>query len=261
MDFTRIFLNPQAKFVLSLQKGLSMYTSNYLYHHGEQELHGFLAYDDKTDELRPAVLVVHDWTGRNDFACEKAEMLANMGYLGFAVDMYGLGRLGESTEEKMGLMGPLVNDRRMLRARIRAAFEAVAAMPEVDENRIAVIGFCFGGLCALDLARCGADLKGVVSFHGLLDKPTELANHHDIKAKVLVLHGYDDPMVKPQQVNDFCQEMTVAKVDWQVHLYGNTQHAFANPQAHDRQLGTVYNATAERRALQAMTNFLQEVLA
>lgn len=237
-----------------------MHTSNYLYHHGEQELHGFLAYDDRNDQPRPAVLVAHDWTGRNDFACEKAKMLADMGYVGFALDMYGHGRLGESTNEKMGLMQPLANDRLLLRARIRAAFDALIAMPEVDYTRIAVIGFCFGGLCALDLARSGAELKGVVSFHGLLDKPKELPNK-TIHAKILALHGYDDPMVKPEQVNEFCQEMTQAKVDWQVHMYGHTQHAFSNPQAHDTQLGTVYNAKAERRALQSMKNFLQEVFA
>lgn len=237
-----------------------MHTSNYIYHHGEQELHGFLAYDDQTDKPRPAVLVCHDWSGRNDFACEKAKMMADMGYVGFSIDMYGQGRLGASTHEKMGLMEPLANDRNLLRDRVNAALDALVAMPEVDNNRIAVIGFCFGGMCALDLARTGAMLKGVVSIHGLLDKPKELPNQ-TIHAKILVLQGFDDPMVKPAQVKDFCHEMTEHEVDWQVHLYGNTQHAFTNPQAHDTQLGTIYCPIAERRALQAMADFLQEVLA
>lgn len=235
-----------------------MDTSNYLYHHGEQELHGFLAYDESIDQPRPAVLVAHDWSGRNDFACEKAQMLAEMGYVGFALDMYGQGRLGASTHEKMALMEPLANDRLLLRARIRAAYDALIGMSEVDINRIAVIGFCFGGLCALDLARSGADLKGVVSFHGLLDKPKDIPNK-TIVAKILALHGYDDPMVNPEQVNEFCREMTEAEVDWQVHMYGHTQHAFSNPHAHDVQLGTIYNPKAEKRALQAMTNFLQDI--
>ncbi|CEK09576.1 dienelactone hydrolase family protein [Legionella hackeliae] len=237
-----------------------MDTSNYLYHHGEQELHGFLAYDERIDQPRPAVLVAHDWSGRNDFACEKAKMLAELGYVGFALDMYGQGRIGTITPEKMALMEPLANDRLLLRARMRAAYDAVLGMSEVDNSRIAVIGFCFGGLCALDLARSGADLKGVVSFHGLLDKPKDIPNQ-PIKAKVLALHGYDDPMVKPEQVNEFCHEMTEAHVDWQVHMYGHTQHAFANPHAHDKQLGTIYNAKAERRALQSMANFLAEIFA
>ena len=237
-----------------------MHTSNYIYHHGELELHVYLAYNDDQEKQRPAVLVVHDWTGRNAFACQKAEMLAKMGYVGFAVDMYGHGRLGATIDEKQALMQPLANDRRLLRARIRAALDALITMDEVDNNRIAVIGFCFGGLCALDLARSGADIVGAVSFHGLLAKPDGLAQH-EIKAKVLVLHGYDDPMVAPKQVNTFCQEMTDAGVDWQVHMYGQTQHAFTNPEAHDNALGLIYNVQAEHRSLQAMTNFLHEVFA
>src|SRR6202012_640551 len=153
----------------------------------------------------------------NDFACEKATMLAEMCYLAFALDMYGNGRIGASTHEKKALMEPLVNDRILLRERIRAAFDALVAMSEVDYNRIAVIGFCFGGLCALDLARSGAEVKAVVSFHGLLNKPKQLANQ-PIHAKILALHGYDDPMVKPDDVNEFCREMTLAEVDWQVHM-------------------------------------------
>lgn len=237
-----------------------MHTSNYLYHHGENELHGFLAYDDTHDKPRPAVLVAHDWSGRNDFACQKAKMLAKMGYVGFALDMYGCGRLGETNDEKMALMEPLANDRRLLRARIQAAFDTVVAMSEVDYKRIAAIGFCFGGLCVLDLARHGAALKGVVSFHGLLGKPEGIASH-PIQAKILALHGYDDPMVKPEQVNEFCQEMTLAQVDWQVHQYGHTQHSFTNPMAHDAKLGTVYNDVAEKRSMQSMVNFLQEIFA
>lgn len=236
-----------------------MHTSNYIYHHGEQELHGFLAYDDSIDRPQPAVLVAPDWTGRNEFACQKAQMLAEMGYIGFAIDMYGRGRLGASNDEKMALMNPLANDRRMLRDRVRAAYDALIAMPEVDNNRIAIIGFCFGGLCALDLARSGADIKGVVSFHGLLSKPDKLKSE-PIKAKILALHGYDDPLVKPESMNSFCQEMTDAKVDWQVQMYGHVQHAFTNPLAHDTQLGLIYNAVAAQRAWQAMSNFLSEIL-
>ncbi len=237
-----------------------MHTSNYIYHDGELELQGFLAHDEHTNTLKPAVLVVHDWTGRNQFVCQKAEMLAKMGYVGFAVDMYGHGRLGDTVEEKQVLMMPLAQDRGLLRARINAALDAVVSMDNVDKQRIAIIGFCFGGLCALDLARSGANIVGAVSFHGLLNKPEDLPNGK-IKAKVLALHGYDDPMVTPELVNIFCQEMTVNKVDWQVHMYGHTQHAFTNPQAHDSNLGTIYNAQADRRSWQAMTNFLQEILA
>ncbi|WP_133130703.1 dienelactone hydrolase family protein [Legionella yabuuchiae] len=235
-----------------------MHAANYLYHDGEQELLGYLAYDEQVKKARPAVLVVHDWSGRNEFACKKAERLAEMGYLGFAVDVYGEGRLGETLEEKKALMSPYVNDRPLLLKRLQAGLDAVVQMAEVDTNRIVVIGFCFGGLCALDLARSGANLKGAVSFHGLLNKPEGLPEK-SIKAKLLVLHGYDDPMVPPEQVDTFCQEMTKANVDWQVHMYGNTKHAFTNPKAHDQELGTVYNEQAEHRAWQAMKNFLNEI--
>lgn len=236
-----------------------MHSSNYLYHHGEQELHGFLAYDDSHDKPRPAVLVAHDWSGRNEFACEKAQMLAGLGYVGFALDMYGQGRLGDTVPEKKALMEPLVSDRSLLRERIRAGYDALIALPEVDINRVAAIGFCFGGLCVLDLARSGAEVKGVVSFHGILSPPQEKLPKNFIKAKVLALHGYNDPMVLPKQVEEFCQEMTEAKVDWQVHMYGHTQHGFTNPQANDLQMGTVYQATSEHRSFQSMRNFLQEI--
>lgn len=236
-----------------------MNTSNYLYYLHDEEFHGFLAYDETHDEPRPAVLVAHDWSGCNEFAQDKALQLANMGYVGFALDLYGLGRQGTTTDEKMALMQPLANDRRLLRTRMRAAYDAVIAMPEVDSTRVAAIGYCFGGMCVLDLARSGAELCGVVSFHGLLNKPTELANH-PISAKVLALHGYDDPMVQSEQVNSFCQEMTEAQVDWQVHSYGHTKHAFTNPAANDPALGAVYNQEADRRSWLAMTNFLQEIL-
>lgn len=235
-----------------------MHTSNFIYHHGEQELHGYLAYNETKGKPRPAVLVGHDWTGRNEFVCERAERLAAMGYVGFAVDMYGHGRLGNTVDEKRALMQPIVEDRHLLRARMQAALKAVMSMDNVDNKRIAAIGFCFGGLCVLDLAREGADIVGVVSFHGVLGKPKDLANH-DIKAKVLVLHGYDDPMVRPNQVNEFCEEMTTSNVDWQVHMYGHTQHSFTNPAAQDTVLGTIYNAEADQRSWQSMTDFLHEL--
>lgn len=235
-----------------------MHTSNYSYYLGEQEFLGFLAYDDSKDAPRPAVLVAHDWSGRNEFSCQKAKRLTEMGYVGFALDMYGHGRIGNTTDEKMALMQPLASDRKLLRERVCAAFEALLAMPEVDNNRIAIIGFCFGGLCALDLARSGADIKGAVSFHGLLGAPDKLKSQ-PIKAKVLALHGYDDPMAKPEQVHAFCHEMTEAKVDWQMQMYGLVQHAFTNPSAHDTNLGLVYNEVAAQRSWQAMSYFLKEI--
>ena len=236
-----------------------MLTQDFIYHHDEQKLLGFLARDPLVDKPQPAVLVVHDWSGRNDFACQKATYLCELGYIGFAVDMYGQAKVGQTSEEKMGLIQPFKQDRAFLGARIASAFKALAAMPEVDETRIAAVGFCFGGLCVLDLARQGTAIKGAVSFHGLLNRPENLAPAA-IQAKILVLHGYDDPMVKPEDVDAFCREMTLAGADWQVHQYGHTQHSFTNPQAHDAQLGTVFNAVAEKRSMHSMRNFLEEIL-
>jgi len=238
---------------------LKINQSNYEYFHDTKRLEGYVAYDEQHQQRRPAILVIHDWSGRNAFADNKANLLASLGYFGFAVDMYGDGRIGETVAEKEALMNEVARDRRVLRARIQVALEVVKTFEQVDPNRIAVIGFCFGGLCALDLARSGADIRGIVSFHGLLDKPADIDNQ-TIKAKVLVLHGYNDPMVSPAQVNVFCEEMTQAGIDWQMHMYGQTLHAFTNPLANDINMGTVYNPIAEHRAIQSMTNFLQEIL-
>ncbi|MBA2650200.1 MAG: dienelactone hydrolase family protein [Legionella sp.] len=236
-----------------------MDSSNYIYHHGELELHGFLAYGENHDKPLPAVIVAHDWTGRNEFACQKAQMFSQMGYLGFALDMFGQARLGNTTDEKMALIHPLVNDRALLRDRVYSAFDALVAMEEVDSNRIAIVGFCFGGMCALDLARSGADLKAAITFHGLLNPP-EQPQSEDIKAKILVLHGYDDPLVKPEQVTAFCREMDAAQVDWQVHMFGQVEHAFTNPNAHDENAGLVFNALASERSWGMMTQFLTEIV-
>jgi len=228
------------------------------YFHKDQKLIGYLAYNSDISGKRPAVLVVHDWSGRNGFSCKQAEMLAKLGYVGFAVDMYGDARVGESTEEKMALMEPLASDRVLLRQRIQAAYDTVCSLDMVDTKKIAAIGFCFGGMVVLDLARTGIDMAGVVSFHGLLGKPFDVETQ-PIKAKTLVLHGYDDPMVKPEDVRHFCDEMTKAGADWQTHMYGNTLHAFTNPAAHDATMGTVYSATAEKRAFMSMIVFLKEI--
>jgi dienelactone hydrolase len=237
-----------------------MHTSNHIYHQDSNEFHGFLTYDQSIKGPRPAVIIAHDWSGRAKFACDKATLLAEMGYVGFALDMYGKAHTATSTEEKSALIQPFFADQAMLRARVTAAYDAVRSLPEVDKNRIVIIGFCFGGLCALELARTGADIKGAVSFHGLLHQIGSMKSG-TIKAKILALHGYDDPLAKPEVVHEFCQEMTGAKVDWQVHMYGLVQHSFTNPQAHDMQSGLVYNETAAKRSWQSLTNFLQEVFA
>lgn len=227
---------------------------------GDVLLEAFFAFDDSFTGRRPAVLINHSWVGRDDFVAEKAKKLAVLGYVGFAVDMYGKGILGSDAEENAKLMQPFMDDRQMLAKRMHAALYAVKLMPWVDDSKIAAIGFCFGGLCSLDLARTGADLKGVVSFHGLLGAPGNTQGNV-IKAKVLALHGHDDPMGPVEQVFAFEQEMTKAGADWQLHTFGNTMHAFTNPVANNPDFGTVYQPDADRRSWVMMGNFLTEIFA
>jgi dienelactone hydrolase len=226
------------------------------YSHQNKNFHGYLSYTSSSTKA-PAVLVCHDWSGQNDFARKKADHLAELGYVGFAIDMYGEGVNGGNNEEKSALMTPLINDRVLLKNRLLAAFETVSSLEMVDSQQIAIIGFCFGGLCALDLARTGLFLKGAVSFHGSLLRPN--IPIEPISSKILVLHGYADPMVPPSTVMSFADEMTQAKADWQIHMYGHVMHAFTNPLANDPNFGTVYEPLADRRSWLAMKNFLEEM--
>lgn len=228
------------------------------YMDGDTALEGYLAYH-KSEQPRPAVLVAHDWGGRRELACKAAERMAGLGYIGFALDMYGKGVFGKDgdIDGNSALMNPLASDRAYLRRRITAAYNAVTELPQVDAEKIAAIGFCFGGMCVLELARAGVDVRGVVSIHGLLF-PGNVDNEK-ITAKILCLHGHDDPMVPPEQVLAFEQEMTAAQADWQMHTYGNTMHAFTNPNANNPDFGTVYKPQAAERAYQSIQNFLNEV--
>ncbi len=227
---------------------------------GDVLLEAFFAFDDSLTGRRPAVLINHTWAGRDDFVAEKAKKIAALGYVAFAVDMYGKGVLGTTAEENAKLMQPFMDDRKMLAKRMQAALYAVKLLPWVDDSKVAAMGFCFGGLCALDLARTGAALKGVVSFHGLLGAPDN-AQGNSIKAKILVLHGHDDPMGPVEQVIAFEEEMTNAGVDWQFHTFGNTLHAFTNPTANNPDFGTVFQPHADRRSWLLMENFLTEIFA
>lgn len=228
------------------------------YMDGDVVLEAFFAFDDSISGRRPAVLISHTWCGRDGFVADKARKLAGLGYVGFALDMYGKGVLGTNTEENAKLMQPFMADRDKLQQRMKAALTAVKQLPWVDENKIAAMGFCFGGLCVLDLARMGVDIKGVVSFHGLLGAPDNTKGNK-IKAKILAIHGRDDPMGLPEQVLAFQEEMTFAGADWQFVTYGHTVHAFTNPVANDPSFGTVYQADADRRSWLAMQNFFAEI--
>jgi dienelactone hydrolase len=233
-----------------------MQTREIRYEHDGVTMHGSAVIPEGSGP-RPGVLVAHDWSGKNALALKNAERLAKLGYVGFALDMYGEGRTGGSMEENTKLMGPLREDRGVLMGRIGAALGAMKALDEVDAGKTGAIGFCFGGLCVLDLARSGAEVGGVVSFHGLLDAPpAELCE--SITAKVLVLHGYLDPMVKPDAMLAFCKEMEAAGIDWQLHAYGTAVHAFTNPGAQAAGMAA-FEQEANDRSFRSMADFFGDL--
>lgn len=234
------------------------------YTDGGETFEAYAAYDAaalEKNEKRPCILVSHAWGGQSDFEREKAEKLAGLGYVGFALDIYGKGKRGSTMEENAKLMQPYVDDRKLLLSRLNAALTAAAKHPAVDSSRIGAIGFCFGGLCVLDLARSAApNVQGVVSFHGLFSPP-EIGEQKAITAKVLILHGYDDPMATPENMVGIADELTAASCDWQIHAYGKTMHAFSNPGANMPENGILYNENADKRSDRAMVNFFEEIFA
>ncbi len=223
------------------------------YDQGGQIFEGFLAMP--SDAPKAVVIVAHAWGGQSEFEQGKAKWLAEHGYAGFAVDLYGKGKRGETNEECQALMEPLASNRTELQSRLE--FALAVAKKEAGIEKSAAIGFCFGGLSVLDMARTNMDVAGVASFHGLFGAPGNTADK--IKPKVLALHGWDDPMATPDDVIAFSQEMSTAKADWQLHAYGATLHAFTNPAAANPDFGTVYDAGADRRSFAALSDFLSEL--
>jgi dienelactone hydrolase len=222
-------------------------------------MRGFLAYDDGLKGKRPGVLVVHEWWGLNDFARERTVKLAGLGYVALAADMYGGGATTRDREEAGKLAGALRGNPDLLRSRAQAALKFLAADPRVDPQRSAAIGFCFGGTTVLELAYSGADLGGVVSFHGGLPQP-QPGDLKRLKAKILVLHGADDPHVPAADLTAFEQAMRQAGVDWQMVFFGGAVHSFTNPAAgHNPASGAAYNARAARRAFRCMQEFFREI--
>jgi len=237
---------------------MAIHTRTVEYRDGDTVLEAYLAWDDSGNDARPGVLISHAWAGRGELEENKAEQLAELGYVGFALDLYGKGIRGKSIDENSVLMQPLLDDRVLLQRRMKLALEQIRLQDEVDSLRVAAMGFCFGGLCVLDLARTESDILGVASFHGLFIPPGN-TDGNKILAKVLVMHGWDDPMVKPDQVISLAEELTAMGADWQIHGYGNTLHAFTNPAANDVAHGTVYDADADRRSWQNLQLFLAEI--
>lgn len=230
------------------------------YEQGGVALEGWLSVDEASPGKKPGVLVVHDWMGLGTrFARDRAEDLARLGYVAFAADIYGKGIRPANPKEAGEQAMKYKSDRTLLRARARAGLDVLAGQELVDPRRLAAIGYCFGGMAVLELARSGAPVAGVVSFHGSLDTP-QPADARNIKGKVLVLHGADDPHVPAKDVAAFQDEMRAAGADWQFISYGGAVHAFSNPDAgSDNSKGAAYHEKASRRSWEAMKAFFGEI--
>ena len=208
---------------------------------------------------RPGVLVVHEWTGLGPYVQKRVQQLARMGYVALGADIYGKGVRPGNPKDAAAIAGKYKGDRQLMRDRVLAGLAELRRQPRVDAGRIAAIGYCFGGTTVLELARSGADVRGVVSFHGGLDTPLP-AKAGQMKAKVLALHGADDPFVPPAQVAAFQDEMRAAGADWQMVYYSGAVHSFTNPEAgNDPKKGAAYNERADRRSWEAMKLFFAEI--
>ena len=224
----------------------------------EEKFEGQLCWDDAVSTPRPGILIAHTVRGRTDFEDDKGIALAEMGYAALTIDLYGVSSRGAEIGVLREHMNQHRADRPSLQQRLLGWLELLRSQPEVDAAKVAAIGFCFGGLCVLDLARSGVNLAAVASFHGILTPPGNTEGNR-IKPKILVMHGWDDPLATPADVLALSEELTTMGADWQIHAYGNTLHAFTNPAANDQAAGTVYNANANRRSWAAMTDFFGEV--
>ena len=230
------------------------------YKTGTDDAEGYLAIPSKATGNMPAVLIIHDWMGPSEFTQKKATEIAELGYVAFAADIYGKGNHPNNIQEAAALAGKYKNDRAELRRRVRAAYDVLKATKGVDPKKIVVIGYCFGGTTALELARAGTELAGVVSFHGGLSNPAP-ADAKNIKGKALIMHGAIDPYVKADEVAAFQKEMNEAGVDYQFISYSGAVHAFAIPGAgNDPKAGAAYNAVADRRSWNEFKNFMKEII-
>lgn len=220
------------------------------YKQGDTVMEGYLAYDDSIKGKRPGVLVVHDWAGVGSYVRARTQQLASLGYVAFAPDIYGKNIRPADNKEAAKISGELKNDRLLLRLRVNAGLDILRNYPLTDTDKLGAIGYCFGGMTVLELARSGAKIAGVVSFHGNLDTSGETSAIH---TKVLILQGAEDPVVPPSQITAFENEMRKAGVDWQLNVYSGAAHNFTNPNS------PAYNRQTDKRSFEAMKDFFAEV--
>lgn len=230
------------------------------YKEGDTVLEGYLAYDDAKKTKRPGVIVVHEWMGLGEYTKRRTREMAELGYIAFAADIYGKGIRAKDAKEAGELAGKYKGNRSLLRTRAMAAFDTLKKNKLVDSSKMLAMGYCFGGTTVLEMAMSGAELKGVVSFHGGLDFATDLADAKAIKSKLLILHGAIDPFVPAEQVNSFSKALNDNNIDYQFVSYSGAVHSFTNPESgNDNKKGAAYNAVADKRSFEAMKVFFKEV--
>lgn len=254
---------PHAAFAAAAATPTEIISAVHEYKIGDDAYEGYIAKPRTIakNALLPAVLVVHDWTGNGEFSQAKADYLAKLGYIGFAVDMYGKGVRAPQSGEPAALAGVLYQNPALFRERITAALEELKKQPGVDATRIGAIGFCFGGTTVLELARSGADIKGVVSFHGGL-KPFSATAKDAVKARVSILHGVRDPFVPPADLAACMADLNDAGAWFQLVGFPNAVHSFTNPKAgDDPSKGAAYDATADKGAFATMEVFFRGLFA
>jgi dienelactone hydrolase len=229
------------------------------YNHGDVPLEGYLVYDDAVTKKMPGILVVHEWWGLNDYARSRAEKLAGLGYVAFALDMYGKGKSTEHPEQAGAWMKAINSNMDVWLKRAMAGLDVLKQQPQVDATRLAAIGYCFGGATVQVLAYGGADLKGVVSFHGSLI-PVSSDQAGRTRAKILICHGALDPMNTSEAVATYIAAMNTSSIDWQLIAYGGARHSFTNPAADKHGMAALaYSPSADRRSWQDMTLFFDEL--
>ena len=227
------------------------------YKDGDVQLQGYLAYDDSNQDKRPGIIVVHEWWGLNDYAKNRAEELASLGYVAFAADMYGKGVLAKTPDEAGKLAGGIRGNPGLMRRRANASLDILKKNKFVNADNIAAIGYCFGGSVVLELAKSGADIDGVVSFHGGFSPQTNSEELKDIKSNVLILHGAQDRI---DNVLSFTKALENANKDWQLVVYSGAVHTFTNPAAgNDPSKGSAYNETAAKRSWEEMQIFFNDI--
>jgi len=229
------------------------------YTSGGEKMEGYVAYQPALSSVRPGILIVHQWAGLTEYEKMRARQLAELGYVAFCVDIYGQGVRPETAAERGKQAGFYKGNRPLFRERLASGLKELTMMKNVDKKQVAVIGYCFGGTGALELARSGADVKGAVSFHGGLDNPTP-ENAKNIGAKVLVLHGADDPFVPKAQVEAFKAEMKAAKKPFEFVAYPGAVHSFTHKDAgNDPKTGAAYNEEADKKSWSAMLSFFNKI--